>query len=188
MNNISASEARTFILASVVGASTVWDIAFNLGVYDTIFFEKIFFLWSASLAVFLASLALPDKYSQIRWWGRLILIAPTLWVGLALIDNPTSEPTSLDSAMLLLGLGLYAVCLPYTLYFVGRITNPEFFELHNRRLLGALVGIVFIIGILGFFVGQRNDLFLSCDDFKVSGNDIPANCTEVLIDPLSVID
>jgi hypothetical protein len=40
----------------------------------------------------------------------------------------------------------------------------------------AAVGLFMIIG---FVIGARNDMFLNCGDFKISGNDLPANCLEV---------
>jgi hypothetical protein len=40
----------------------------------------------------------------------------------------------------------------------------------------AAVGTALVVG-LG--IGARNDFLLNCDDFKISGNDLPANCIEV---------
>ena len=36
------------------------------------------------------------------------------------------------------------------------------------------MGGLFII--IGFAFGARNDMFLDCEDFKISGNDLPSNC------------
>lgn len=38
--------------------------------------------------------------------------------------------------------------------------------------------IVLVIALLGYGVGEFNGRFLSCNDFKVSGNDLPTNCAD----------
>ena len=40
----------------------------------------------------------------------------------------------------------------------------------------ALFGIVIMIGVVGFLIGRNNHIFLTCEDFKVSGNALPARC------------
>ena len=177
MFNVSKAEARTFTIATVGGAAFIWDIAFNLGVYDTIFFEKIFVVWAASLAVFWVSIVLPDEHAPVSWWGRVILILPTVWVILALITEPT-DITTTNGVMLWIGLGIYVACLPYTLYVITTITNPEFFAFKSPRLGVALALILLLISITSFLVGRNNHLFLTCEDFKVSGNDIPPTCVQ----------
>lgn len=178
VSNISQSEARTFTVATVGGAIAIWDIAFNLGVYDTIFFEKIFFVWAASVAVFGVSVVLPDEYAPVNWWQRIVLILPTVWIILALIVDPAIDASTIDGWMLLIGAVIYALCLPFTLYIITAITNPEFFAFKTKALGVALAIIVLIVAVTSYFVGANNSLFLTCEDFKVSGNDIPPNCTE----------
>nr|MDJ0707476.1 hypothetical protein [Leptolyngbyaceae cyanobacterium MO_188.B28] len=77
----------------------------------------------------------------------------------------------------------YIVCLPYTIFVIFSITQSELVSL-SKLLVRKLIIITSIIGILGYFVGSQNHLFLTCDDFKVSGSDLPANCRQVKGSPL----
>jgi len=38
--------------------------------------------------------------------------------------------------------------------------------------------IVVVIAAIGYGVGEENERFLTCDEFKVSGNDVPADCVD----------
>ncbi len=171
---ITRAEARTFALATIVGTAAIWDVAFNFGAYNTIFFDKIFIIWATSLAVFCVSLVLPNEHMQVPWWGQIILVMPALWIVLAFLNEPPASEH--EGVMLFVGLLVYSVCLPYTIYIITHITNPEFFAFRSRRLGIALGLILLFIGITAFLIGRNNYRFLSCEDFKISGNDLPSNC------------
>ena len=66
------------------------------------------------------------------------------------------------------------VALPFVAWLLVSTINPDFRDLprSNQLTVGAAVVIFFAIGL---FLGARNDLVLTCDDFKVSGNDQPSN-------------
>jgi hypothetical protein len=59
--------------------------------------------------------------------------------------------------------------------------NPDFAELPGRKK-GIVIATVGLFLIIGFGIGARNDLLLNCGDFKISGNDLPANCVPVTSD------
>ncbi len=56
--------------------------------------------------------------------------------------------------------------------------NPDFRDLtRNYKIVaGAVVVVAFAAG---YGIGARNDVLLTCDEFKVSGNDLPANCVKL---------
>jgi hypothetical protein len=55
--------------------------------------------------------------------------------------------------------------------------NADFAELPKRNK-GIAISALAIFFALGAVLGANNDAFLTCQDFKVSGNDLPANCLE----------
>ena len=57
--------------------------------------------------------------------------------------------------------------------------NTDFAELPGRNK-AAVIAAVGLSLIIGFAIGARNDFLLNCDDFKISGNDLPENCVQVL--------
>lgn len=176
--SISKKEANTFTLTAVGGTITIWDTAFNLGVYNTIFFDKTYIILAISLVVFFVSLVLPDKYAPIKWWERIILIFPTMWLGFVLLFD-LSVVGELGAILILIGLLAVVLCLPYCFYVISKIMNPELFSLQSRRLRVALIVILLGITTIGYFVGANHQLFLTCEEFEISGNYIPDNCTSL---------
>jgi hypothetical protein len=53
---------------------------------------------------------------------------------------------------------------------------PEVVAVRGRRQTLNLLMLTLIISVASFAIGYRNDLFMTCEDFKVSGNDLPTNC------------
>jgi hypothetical protein len=78
----------------------------------------------------------------------------------------------------LLTLAVTVVALPFVAWILVTTINTDFAELprNNKLLVMAAVGTALVVG-LG--IGARNDFLLNCDDFKISGNDLPDNCVEV---------
>lgn len=173
------AEVKIFLLSTISLSVAVWDIAFNYGVFNTVFFDKVFTVWAASSAALLASLFVPpppDRRYLISWRGRFILLLPTLWIGILLLAGEplAGEPTDIVLTGLSIAVGL--VTLPYTLYVLIIILTPDLINLRNPRYVAAMLLIVALIGVTGFAVGRQNDLFLTCEDFVVSGSDSPPRC------------
>lgn len=178
MGKISDQEARLFLVAAVTLASTTWTLAFNLGAFGVVFFEQVFFVWVASLVIYLAGFFLPEEHYPVSWNGRLILAIPTLWLLLRFLVDSAPIGSFTNLLLLLMGVGIYLISLPYALYIIGRVTNPDLFEIRNRQLIIGLVFIIVIVGLVGFWIGRNNALFLSCRDFVISGNDAPPGCAQ----------
>ena len=175
MENIDHT-TKSFLLAAVGISVAVWDVSFNLGVYRTIFFDKIFLIWIACTALLLASLILPVSKRPISKKGMLALAFPTFWLIVQVIDTKLPEYTSIDILILVISVAVNIMCLPYIAYVLISILQPEAMELHSRKLIFGLIGIALIVGTVGFLVGVHHNIFLTCEDFKLSGNDIPPNC------------
>ena len=167
----------TFIVAAIGLSATVWDIGFNLGVYNTIFFDRILLVWVVSTAIVLASLLVPAHQSPLRWPGLLVLILPSLWLVLRILDDTSTSGQPIDSIILGVGFLVWLISLPYVGYVFLSITNPDILHL-TVRFLVCLAGIVLIMGCLGYVLGKNNPLILSCYDFNISGNNVPANCAK----------
>ena len=178
MQRISETDFKIFTLSAIAMSIAVWDVTFFLGVFDTVFFEKIFAIWVASTAALFASVFMPppDLDLPINWTGRFVLILPTLWIVAGLVDNVGLSKAMADTATLWISILVALLTLPYMLYVVVLMTTPDLINLRSKSLVVALFGIVIFIGAMGFAVGRNNHLFLTCHDFRVSGNDLPARC------------
>ena len=170
----TAGERGTLVIA--VAASTVaFAFGFNLGAFNVVFFDAVLSVWVTSTIVLLGSLItnLPPQ----RWWGRLILLIPTVWLVLAWISDPAGSDRA-SQALFTITVIVTVVCLPFIAWILVSVINPDFLDLPRASRV-AVISAVLVFGLSGFGIGARNDLFLNCDDFKVSGNDLPVNCTPV---------
>ena len=175
------AEARVFVLAAVAISLSVWEIAFTLGTFETVFFDKIFAVWVASSAALLASFFIPapeGRTNLVAWRGRAVLFLPSSWVAVELTMFGSLVGPGIDAASVLIGAASILLALPYTLYILVVTIVPDVDNLRSPRLVAALVGIVLTVAGMGYAVGRNHQVFLTCRDFVVSGNDVPTNCTD----------
>jgi len=187
-----ATDARSFILAAVTLCVTAWEISFNLGVYDEIFFEKFHLLWVVATTIFLASFALPKEERVIGLRGRLILLLPSTYfiASYLMVAAFARNVIEGESERLLIGLTglalimIFLLVVPYVLYLVAKIINPDLVTF-TRRQAWALAGITLLIITAGLIAGESHSLLMTCTDFAVSGNFVPQGCTSLQINPVS---
>jgi hypothetical protein len=179
---ISRAEAKVFFISAMALSAAVSTSAFWFGVYGTIFFEKLLYVWVAASAALLASFFVPRldvPAVKLPWWrGRFLLGLPTVWLALsAFVDIESYRPESLASwALWLVALTSAFLTLPYLLYVIIVAVVPDIDRLTNPKLRGALLGIVALMGVVGFVIGKNHPLFLTCENFKIGGHDMPENC------------
>ncbi|MEM7539256.1 MAG: hypothetical protein AAF639_44275 [Chloroflexota bacterium] len=167
---------KVFILSSIAVSVATWNIAFTLGVYNAIFFDKLFTIWVVNIAVLLACLALPKEERPIPPLGMVALATPSIWLFLGAVQVRQSEWSWLDNLLYLSSILLMVLCLPYVVYVIASLTQEEALRVRPRRLLYALIGIAIVMSSMGFFMGRYNKHFLTCRDFEVAGWFKPINC------------
>lgn len=163
-----------FILAAVGVALGAWQFGFNWGVYATVFFEHIFTVWIASLAVCLACLWLPAEQRPLSVAGMLALTTPTLWLVVAVLAHVIE--TDLSWLLFVVGNLVLLLCLPYVAYVLIALLQTDGTRLRGKRALVGLVSIAVGIAALGYVVGANHFYVLTCNDFRLSGQYIPKNC------------
>ena len=173
---MQARSAQTFVIATVSLSLVIWNLAFNLGAFGTIFFDKMFSVWVICTVLLLTQFVLPKEHRKLPVLGALALFAPSVWVILQYLDVMPGFSIQVSDLLYFVSFILTIICLPYTVYLVMSFLQEEVVALRPRRLMIWLFVITASIGLVGYFVGANNDLFLFCEDFKVSGNDLPSNC------------
>ncbi len=170
-------EIRTFVLGTIGLSAATWNVAFNLGAYRTIFYGNIFAVWVTVTAILLVVLLVPERDVPVPRWGKLLMLVPTLGVVLVPINSNIGQSRITEWMVIALGLFALVVCLPYALYVVVNVVNADLLNLPETRLKVYLVIIVLVVGLIGYWAGTNNHLFLTCGDFKIAGDDLPKNCT-----------
>ena len=178
---ISKAEAKVFVISAIALSAMVSNAAFWYGVYGTIFFEHLFYVWVAATVALLASLFVPQVETpliRLPWRGRFVLALPTVWLGLSVfIDIEAFRPDSPGSWVLwVASLAGAFLTLPYLLYIIIVAVVPDIDRLKHLKLRVALFGIILVTAIACFLIGKNHPLFLTCENFKVGGHDIPRNC------------
>jgi len=169
--------ASAFILAAVGIALGAWQFGFNLGAHQTIFFEHIFTVWIASLAVFMACCWLPVEQRPLSGWGLVALTTPTLWLAVAVLAHVTEADYSW--LLFIVGSLVLLLCFPYVAYVLISLLQTDGTPLRGKRALWGLVLIAAGISTLGYFIGTYHYYVLTCEDFRLSGQHVPNNCWQL---------
>ncbi len=167
-------DARRLAGASIAGAALGWWPAFTLGVYGVIFFEQHLALWAAATSAFLAL----GCSRGVRIWRRpamLALLLPSLWMVLAWI-LPVGGTSGIYQVLFWLGVVITVFGMPALAAFMVRVLIPTAERLEGREKLAA-VGVVALVMVTAFLIGTQHPRMLTCEDFSISGNFAPEDCS-----------
>ena len=180
---ISEEESRAFVLSTIAISTSVFGIAFYYGVFGTVFFDHLFYVWVASTVALVASIFVPPVDALpafISWRGRFVLILPTIFLfWLFIADDVSLSLTSSGWIEWVLIVGILGLTLPYLLFVLIMVAVPDVERLTTPSLRIAIVGISATVVMAGLLIGQNHYRFISCHDFEVSGNFVPSNCRKL---------
>lgn len=167
---------RSAILISVAAAYFAFDIGFELGAHGSIFFEKVFLIWSISLALLIIFVIIPKSVLPVPPTLWIATAIPTLWVLVGLANRAAPNEILFRHALTILGFAAVVVSFPYVLYVITSVIYPDFLKMQRAA---PKIGIAVVMGTLvlaGFLVGANHNHFLTCEDFELSGQHVPADC------------
>lgn len=164
---------RAFFAATLGAALLVWNLTFSLGAYHTVFYWRLFQIFVVATVLLLGAIVLRDSL-RVRLWMKVLLAVPMLWVVVRVIAFAGNDYVQ-QAADIALGI-LVVISMPFTLLAAARIVSPEYFALQGRRFKVIAVGIVALVAVSGFLVGQFNYVFTTCQDYVVAGDNQPGNC------------
>jgi hypothetical protein len=168
------TDQRLRRLAAITVATSllVWWPAFTLGVYDEIFFEQLFALWAAATAAFLVAVLLLGRRTQPAVYSLLL---PSVWVLLTWLIP--AETTSLGHDVLLwFGVLVTLAGLPAMVALVLVMVVPGAESVRGRDNVVAIAAVALVVA-LSYTMGTQHRRLLTCEDFEISGNNLPAGCT-----------
>lgn len=161
----------------VAMAIAVWWPAFTLGAWHEPFFDQLLTIWAAATAA-----AVFVVFQRQGWWWRtwraVILLLPSVWLGLSFAIVDESMPATVVIVDL---IAVAAVLLgfPFTLWTLARIMWPDMGNGMTARAQWFVVLIVGTIAVISFTLGLNNAAFMTCEDFSLSGNSEPPGCVHL---------
>jgi hypothetical protein len=167
-------DSRRLAAAAIAGATLGWWPAFTLGVYGAIFFEQQLALWAAATSAFLA-LGFARGFRVWRRPAVLALLLPTLWIALAWI-LPVGGTSGIYQVLFWLGVVITVLGMPALAAFMVRVLIPTAERLQGREKYAA-IGLVALIMVTSYLIGTQHPRLLTCEDFSISGNFAPENCS-----------
>lgn len=169
-------KVRTFLICSIALAFPVGSAGFELGAYGELFYTRKITAWSTVTAALLALLVVPRKNVQVSPAQLAILAVPSVWLLMVMVFGSQSGGAVVRPVLFLLATGSYLFCLPFAVYLIVEIINPDLLNLEGWGPKVRLVGVATFFFLAGYAAGIRNDLLLTCHDFEVAGDTPPANC------------
>jgi hypothetical protein len=165
---------QVFFATTIAASLLVWNLAFALGAYHTVFYSRLFEILVVSTVLLMGSIIL-RKTIRVRPWMRVVLAIPLAWLlqrSLAPFGHATRAGRVLDDGL----IALTVASVPFTLWALARVVVPEYFALPSRRMKIVSVLIVAMVGGAGFLVGQFNYVFTTCEQYVLAGDDQPSDC------------
>jgi hypothetical protein len=167
-------DSRRLAAAAMAGAALGWWPAFTLGVYGVVFFEQHLALWAAATSAFLA-LGLSRGFHVWRRPRVLALLVPSVWMALAWV-LPVGGTTGIYQVLFWLGVVITVFGMPALAAFLVRVVIPTAERLKGREKYAA-IGVVAFIMVTSFLIGTQHPRMLTCEDFSISGNFAPEDCS-----------
>lgn len=169
---MSTPSNRATLLITAGSATVAFSVGFNFGAFGVVFFGQLLTIWVIATVVLIG--ALVSDLPPDTWPRRLVLLVPSLWLVAAWIDNTFAFDEN-EKVVFALTVAVTLFVLPVVAWILVTAVNADFSDLPGRKK-GIVIVSVGLFMVVGFAFGARNDFYLTCDDFKISGNDLPANC------------
>jgi hypothetical protein len=167
-------ETRRIVATAVAASAIGWWPAFTLGVYGVIFFEQHLALWAAATSAFLALCVMGGRVPW-RLPAMYALLLPSVWLVIIWL-LPVTAGTGYDEVIFWFGLVMTVLGMPLLAAFLVRLLLPETERLRRSQAI-RVIAVVLIVMSASYGLGTQHPRMLSCDDFTVSGNFAPPNCT-----------
>lgn len=167
---------RTYLLSAVAMAAPAGETGFQLGAWGEVFYSRPMGAWAVVTSLLLALLLVPRKKLPVPPVYLLVLMIPSVWILLKMFRLDTTGGEIFHPVLFGLGIISYALCLPFAVYLVIQIINPELLDLKGLRSKLSLTAVLLTMFFIGLTLGRHNNLFVHCEDFILAGDNPPANC------------
>lgn len=75
-----------------------------------------------------------------------------------------------------IGFVAYLACFPYVIYMALAIAYPDLLKMRKKGPAIGVIVVVLFMGAARYIAGSNHAYLLTCEDFEISGNHVPADC------------
>lgn len=166
-------ELRTLLVSALGTSLATWEIAFNFAIHGTVFYDKLMAVWVIA-SVILLGLFLSGQREVLGRWGTLALLLPTGWfIFFAL--SPFFANAAYAGLMWTVAIVIFIVAIGYILFVLAWLLDHEGVTM-TAAYRNRLIVIVLFVAIVGYLVGSNHRYFVTCTQFQVAGDLVPADC------------
>jgi hypothetical protein len=167
---------KTFLICAIAMAFPLGGAGFELGAYGELFYSRKITAWSTVTAALVALSVIPRRITGVKIWQLCVLAIPSVWAVLAQILGSHTGGQITRPVLFTLATLSYVFCLPYAIYLVVQIINPDLLKISSWKPRMAVIGIGILFVLLGYVGGRNNDWFMTCEKFEIAGDTPPASC------------
>lgn len=166
---------RQFLIIAFGSGINIWNIAFELGAWNTVLYNNLTLIWGCSLITLFYVLFVADKANSIGLFEQIAISLPSCWFLLMIVNSLYLESELIGQWLHFSAFLVVLICIPALLYFVLLIIERDALLLDIKSYTKLFVLLIFMAG-LGFVTGKFNYIFFSCSDFVYAGSYKPKNC------------
>ena len=166
-------ELRTLLVSALGTSLAAWDIAFNFAIHGAVFYDKLMAVWVIATVILLA-IMLSDQRSVLGRWGVVMLLLPTGWfIFFAL--SPAIATAWYAGLAWVVAMVIFIAAIGYILSILAWLLDNDGVTL-SAAYRNRLIAIVLFVSMVGYLVGSNHLYFVSCKQFQLAGDSVPADC------------
>lgn len=123
----------------------------------------------------------PTPRQRRRRVSNYALLLPSVWLLLVWL-LPVMADSGVNTALFWFGVVVTLLGLPTLAAFLIRLLIPESHRWRRNEAVAAVV-VVILVMLVSYGLGTQHPHMLNCNDFSISGNYAPDNCTPGTAEP-----
>lgn len=175
IDSLIDKKQRQFLIIAFGSGINIWNIAFELGAWNTVLYNNLMLIWGSSLITLFYVLFVAGKTNQFSKFELIAISLPSCWFLLMIINSLYMKSEIVSEILHYSSFIVILVCIPALLYFVLLIIERDALLLDIKSYL-KLFALLTLMAGLGFVTGKYNYIFFSCSDFMYAGSYEPTNC------------
>lgn len=175
IDSLLTKKQRQFLIIAFGSGINIWNIAFEVGAWNTVLYNNLMLIWGASLITLFYVLFVADRVNQFSKFEVIAITLPSCWFLAVIINSLWVQSEVISEILHYSSFIVILICIPALLYFVLLIIERDALLLDIKSYIRLFLLLALMAG-MGFITGKYNYIFFSCSDFMYAGSYEPKNC------------